>query len=86
VPTLPTQPKPSVLLNTLIPEVSDATSRKPVVDEGAVDRAATDRWQGLVPPYQGWRERDRRESGVLPNTHHGDVLPQHEGSSGDKSA
>lgn len=41
MPTLPTQPKPSVLTNTLTLKVSDATSRKPVVDEGAVERAAT---------------------------------------------
>jgi hypothetical protein len=37
-------------------------------------------------PISRGRERDRRESGVLPNTHHGDVLPQHEEPSDDKSA
>lgn len=33
--------EPSVLTNTVFQSVSDATSRKPVVDEGAVGRAAT---------------------------------------------
>jgi len=54
---------------------NDLASRKPVASEGAVDRAATGRWQGPVSPYQGRRVR------VVP----GDVLPQREGSSGDKS-